>query len=435
MSYIGAQPTTAAFPFDQFSGNGSTTAFTMSYAPASTTSMVVCISGVVQNPNTYSISGLTLTFSPAPPTGTNNIAVLYLGIPATSVVSPGNTAFLTTTSFTATGGQTTFTPSATYQVGFINVIRNGSQLAPADFTATNGTTVVLANACVAGDTVVTQGYALTSLTNALPLTGGTVTGNLTVSGTLTASSGIAVSSGGTGQTSYTDGQLLIGNSTGNTLNKATLTAGSGVTITNGAGAITIAASSSGGGFSNIQVFTSSGTFTVPAGITKVKVTVVGGGGGGGAGQADPTGGGGGGGTAIEIISGLTPGGTVTVTVGAAGASGGIFNTGLPGGTGGTSSFGAFCSATGGSGSAGGNSGGYLGGAGGLGSGGDLNIRGGTGSFALSYGNCGVFYAGGPGGSSFLSGGGNAGAYGGGALGVGVNTNGSVGAAGVVVVEY
>lgn len=57
---------------------------------------------------------------------------------------------------------------------------------------------------------------------------------------------LAVSSGGTGQTSYTDGQLLIGNSTGNTLTKATLTAGSGVTITNAAGAITIAATGSGG---------------------------------------------------------------------------------------------------------------------------------------------------------------------------------------------
>ena len=146
--------------------------------------MVVCISGVVQNPNTYSIVGLTLTFSAAPPTGTNNIGVLYLGIPATSVVSPGNTAYLTTTSFTATAGQTTFTPSATYQVGYINVIRNGSQLAPADFTATNGTTVVLNNACVAGDVVVTQGYTLSSIANALPSTGGTVTGATTFNSTV-----------------------------------------------------------------------------------------------------------------------------------------------------------------------------------------------------------------------------------------------------------
>ena len=191
MSYIGISPSTAAFPYDQFSGNGTTTAFTMSYAPASTTSIIVSISGVVQNPNTYSVTGLTLNFSPAPPTGTNNIGVLYLGIPATSVTTPGNTAYLTTTSFTATAGQTTFTPSGSYQVGFINVIRNGSQLAPADFTATNGTTVVLNNACVAGDVVVTQGYTLSSIANALPSTGGTVTGATTFNSSVTINGGSA----------------------------------------------------------------------------------------------------------------------------------------------------------------------------------------------------------------------------------------------------
>ena len=57
---------------------------------------------------------------------------------------------------------------------------------------------------------------------------------------------LPVASGGTGQTSYTDGQLLIGNTTGNTLSKATLTAGTGISITNGSGAITIAATGSGG---------------------------------------------------------------------------------------------------------------------------------------------------------------------------------------------
>ena len=52
---------------------------------------------------------------------------------------------------------------------------------------------------------------------------------------------IAVDQGGSGQTTYTDGQLLIGNTTGSTLAKATLTGGSNVTVTNGSGSISIAA--------------------------------------------------------------------------------------------------------------------------------------------------------------------------------------------------
>ena len=52
---------------------------------------------------------------------------------------------------------------------------------------------------------------------------------------------VAVNEGGTGQTSYTNGQLLIGNTTGNTLAKSTLTAGNGITIANGTGSISVSA--------------------------------------------------------------------------------------------------------------------------------------------------------------------------------------------------
>jgi hypothetical protein len=72
-------------------------------------------------------------------------------------------------------------------------------------------------------------------------TGLTFTGSpITTSGTLTLGGTLAVASGGTGQTTYTNGQLLIGNTTGNTLTRATLTAGANISITNGAGSITIA---------------------------------------------------------------------------------------------------------------------------------------------------------------------------------------------------
>lgn len=91
---------------------------------------------------------------------------------------------------------------------------------------------------------------------------------------LTLGSALPVASGGSGQTSYTDGQLLIGNTTGNTLDKATLTGGTGVTITNGSGTITIAADNNGsvtsvdvsGGTTGLTTsggpVTSSGTITL-----------------------------------------------------------------------------------------------------------------------------------------------------------------------------
>lgn len=50
---------------------------------------------------------------------------------------------------------------------------------------------------------------------------------------------IPVVYGGTGQSTYADGEVLIGNSTGSTLSKSTLTAGSNISITNGSGSITI----------------------------------------------------------------------------------------------------------------------------------------------------------------------------------------------------
>ena len=71
-----------------------------------------------------------------------------------------------------------------------------------------------------------------------------LTPNTATTGAVTLAGTLAVANGGTGQTSYTNGQLLIGNTTGNTLTKATLTQGTGISITNGNGSITIDATGS-----------------------------------------------------------------------------------------------------------------------------------------------------------------------------------------------
>ena len=181
MSYIGNEPTSVAFLTDTFSGNGSTTAFTLSAAPAGTSSILVAISGVVQDPSTYSVVGTTLTFSPAPPSGTSNISVRFLGIPASGVTT---TAYRTVTEFTATAGQTTFnTPS--YTPGFIDVYRNGVLLGSADYTASNGVSVVLASGATAGDLVEVISMQVSSVLNAIQNGSGTVSSTNLANGSVT----------------------------------------------------------------------------------------------------------------------------------------------------------------------------------------------------------------------------------------------------------
>jgi hypothetical protein len=100
-----------------------------------------------------------------------------------------------------------------------------------------GVTNAAGSIALANTGVLSWAGGATGLTPATPATGA-----VTLSGLLN------VFSGGTGQSSYTNGQLLIGNTSGNTLGKATLTAGSGIAITNGAAAITIASDKAYGSF-------------------------------------------------------------------------------------------------------------------------------------------------------------------------------------------
>jgi hypothetical protein len=183
MPYIGNPIYQSAFVVDTFSGNGSTVAFTMSVAPAGVTNVLVSVSGVLQDPSTYGVVGNTITFSAAPPSGTGNISCRYLGVPVTGVTT---TAYRTQTEFTATAGQTTFTPPS-YTVGFIDVYRNGVLLGSADYTATNGTTVVLTTGATSGDLVTVESFLVSSVLNAIPATAGSVgTANIADSAITTA---------------------------------------------------------------------------------------------------------------------------------------------------------------------------------------------------------------------------------------------------------
>ena len=86
MSYIGNTPKTATFAIDTFNGDGGTLNFTLREAPVSVSSILVFVGGVRQATDTYTLSGATLSFTEAPPTGTNNIQVLFLGLGASPAV-------------------------------------------------------------------------------------------------------------------------------------------------------------------------------------------------------------------------------------------------------------------------------------------------------------------------------------------------------------
>ena len=128
--------------------------------------------------------------------------------------APAGSTIYTRTAFTATAAQTTF--SVTYTVGYVEVYVNGTLLNAADYTATNGTSIVLAQGRATGDIVETIAFNSFSVANTVSsFSGGTTgltpstgtTGNVTLGGTL------AVANGGTGVTTSTgSGAVVLGTS-------------------------------------------------------------------------------------------------------------------------------------------------------------------------------------------------------------------------------
>jgi len=72
---------------DTFSGDDSTTQFTLSENPENENNTQVYIDGVYQQKSEYSVSSQTLTFSSAPPTGTNNIEVVAFSVTNLTVLN------------------------------------------------------------------------------------------------------------------------------------------------------------------------------------------------------------------------------------------------------------------------------------------------------------------------------------------------------------
>jgi len=187
--------------------------------------------------------------------GANNIYAnaLYTGF--SSITASGTQVVLTVNSapeilVSGSGGQTIKLPDATTLANGTTYSFNNNQTSGAIIINNNSNTLVVS--------IPSGGYAnVILLDNSIaagswdrhfqaPSNVSWSTNTFDYAGSITSATWngntIQPNRGGTGQSTYTDGQLLIGNSTGNTLSKSTLTAGTGISITNGAGAITIASS-------------------------------------------------------------------------------------------------------------------------------------------------------------------------------------------------
>jgi len=188
---------------------------------------------------TYTASGTTLTRNPSETSGggaainLSGSAVVFVSAIAADIQP---TTFVTTT-FTATANQATFTVS--YTVGLVEVYLNGAKLSAADFTATNGSTIVLGTGALVGDTVDVVAFGGVSVANTytraeanalfVDVAGDTMTGSLLLNADPSSALGASTKQ-------YTDTKLALsgGSLTGNVTfgdnNKAIFGAGSDLQI-------------------------------------------------------------------------------------------------------------------------------------------------------------------------------------------------------------
>jgi hypothetical protein len=158
MGYIGSTPTTQSFiaGTDSFNGTGSATNFTLSRFVNSVNDVQVVVNNVVQYPPNYSVSGNTLTISPAPSAGTDNVYVRYLSTTLQSIAPSQGTVGLNQLATTGTPSAAVFLRGdmAWDYVADDNIFYENAQTVTADKTI-SGTTNAMSSGPITIDTGVT----------------------------------------------------------------------------------------------------------------------------------------------------------------------------------------------------------------------------------------------------------------------------------------
>ena len=202
--------------------------------------------------------------------GSTGVNGNYLKSTGSGVAWDSFPSLRTRQTFTASSGQTTF--SFAYTIGFLDVYVNGIKLTDAEFTATNGSTTVLAVGCFVGDIVELVAYNTVSagggafgignvVEDLSPQLGGNLdlfnktvegTGNVNMTGVVTATKFVGDGSGLTGVTA--SGSGLIVKDSGSLVGTAqTIDFGANLSLSPiSSGIVTITAAAGGGSTTNVR---------------------------------------------------------------------------------------------------------------------------------------------------------------------------------------
>ena len=206
MAYIGAvapgyDPTRASVPqldAERFSGNSSTTAFTLTRKVVSPTDIEVIVENVQQEPTTaYTVDGYTLNFTEAPSTGTNNIYVIYRnsGTSNYAYVPDGSITYaklannirqFTVDTFTANGSGSTVVLSETPASAntLVVTVDGVMQSAPENYTL-SGTTLTFTSVPDNGANIVIKHLGFRTTATVQALQAGSVTTTELADGSVT----------------------------------------------------------------------------------------------------------------------------------------------------------------------------------------------------------------------------------------------------------
>lgn len=234
-SYIGG--VTSSLVKNDYTSDGTTTDFILSNAPFSNLFTNVFINGVYQEKETYTVTGTTLAFTTAPPTG---LSIEVITTVASSVVPGANSL----TNYQTTGDGTTIAfnlPAAPANINFTNVYINGVYQNKTTYNIAGSTLSFTAGAPATGDiievmiitsaslvTITPSNYATQTISTSITGVKNTLyvfTANLTLTLPATPANGDSIKisnlSGVATCVLARNGSLIMGSATDLTLNNAT----------------------------------------------------------------------------------------------------------------------------------------------------------------------------------------------------------------------